>query len=312
MSESLFIRSKSCLVSLASPWSASPLITKAHAAHAQTRQHDDVSPLPSLQQIYSEPSTETPCTRTEHVTMAEPTSETTFMTLPAEIRLRVLHSVFVESSLRICGFKFKSGHHNNDRPERGKHISTRPTDYRPAHVCRKLRAEALPVLLKKTILTCCHMGSRLVDSDLHQAYRDHFRTLAIDTQSFGGKYIQSLRPDVLHRRCRELPALPRLRTLIISTRPCLRLPKGFKREKLHSTQRLTNGHTIFKEARDHAKKRLLDGRNETLAKIVESQDRTFKVEIHSYLADFHVQRESGQKGVAAASYSPIWRARDLT
>ena len=98
---------------------------------------------------------------------------------------------------------FRRLHHVDEAKLRGKHINTRNMAHNLLHVCRQLCNEALPTILKKAILYCCHMGSRLVSNKLPTIYIQNIRHLNIDSTSFGSDYIAlaaSRRPTPpLHR-----------------------------------------------------------------------------------------------------------------
>lgn len=225
----------------------------------------------------------------------------TLLGLSTEIRLQIYPLVFDESMFKICGNKFRRGHHRDDLPDRGKRISTRQIYYGPAHVCRQLRCESLPFLLDRATLCCCHMGLRLIKDYCLSLYRKHFRRVSVDIQSFDPRYVRFLRPNVLPRLCKEPLVFLKLQTLIIRAGPCLKLARGTQRDRLQSTTLTATGKTAFEMARDRTGQQLLGGGNGTLARISGPQDRTFKVEIHTYLADFHPQDEEGRRGVAAVS-----------
>ena len=237
--------------------------------------------------------------------MTDTSKRATLLKIPIEIRLHVYHLVFSDSWLKVCGHKFLHGHHNENLPDRGKRISTRQTDYAPAHVCSQLRLESLPILLNKTTLCCCHMGLRLVDTHCLSLYRAHIRHVSVDSQSFGFQYIESLRPDVLHRLCKALPPFPQLQILIVHTEAFLKLPQGVKRDSLQSTHQTTNGNTMFQESRAHTREHILNLGNGALARIIESEDRTFNVQVHTYFGDFHPQDEEGTQGAAVVSQIPV-------
>ena len=233
--------------------------------------------------------------------MAEMSLSPSLLSLPTEIRLRIYEHLFIKSILKVCGYKHRRGHHLNELPDRGKRISIRQTPYQITHVCSKIRSESLPMLLENTLLSCCHMGSRLVDTHLPPIYREHLRSVSIDCLSFNTKFIHSLRPDVPHRRCKTLPCIPHLQTLIIRMGASFGLASGFKRENLNKTTRLGNGDTLLQHVLNHARTQLVQNSSSHLNQVLTNEHRGFNVEVRTYGGDFNPKTAGEEKGIAAVS-----------
>ena len=205
----------------------------------------------------------------------------------------------------ILANSFLRLHNVEEAKLRGKHINTRNIPYSLLHVCRQLRNDALPTILEKTVLYCCHMGSRLVSTHLPSIYCQNIRTLHIDTTSFGCDYIISLRPDVLHRRCTVLPDLPKLQVLIIYTHHCMRLRRGITHADLASDRvKVSRTRTNFIVGRHAARALLKAAKFQALHPVLNNRQRGFKLQIYSYMADMHMQAPPTVRGNAAVSLLP--------
>lgn len=241
--------------------------------------------------------------------MAETHStKSTFLGLPTEIRLRIYHYLFgyddnmVIPILCVCGYKHRLGHDGrpDDLPLRGKRVAFQDAAFQITQTCRQIRSESLPKLLATTVIYCCHLGARLVNTHLTVPYKEYARYLRVNIQDFDPAKVESFRPNVPHRRCRTLPSLPRLCGLVLDVGICYKLANGFKREDLEPTMLLRDGETLIQAAREHVMRTLQESSSSLLLDVLLDPNREFQVSIRTSIGDVHA-KPPGETGVGVVS-----------